>query len=192
MWQLNSVWSCNEEWISNVGLVNAFGFALTTSLIVLLLTLLVGMVRFKHRYLLCELIWDNGFCNPTVDSNVFKQSVKHSILSSFGTYGAGLCAAGLNIKYFNNVTNLCIARAPRAHFEMVWTALTVLRAVQDMRCTIRVIHTGGSIRSCQSAAIEHSRKMLKVLLSKPELLSIHDIDTASLLQQEEQLKAITD
>ncbi|KAL0216514.1 hypothetical protein P9112_008698 [Eukaryota sp. TZLM1-RC] len=29
MWQLNSVWSCNEELNSNVGVVNAFGFALT-------------------------------------------------------------------------------------------------------------------------------------------------------------------
>ncbi|KAL0236209.1 hypothetical protein GEMRC1_002791 [Eukaryota sp. GEM-RC1] len=131
------------------------------------------MVRFKSRYLLCEIFWESGLNNAHSDSNTFKMSIKKAIDSCFGAYGLGLCQSSLNVKYFNNVTNLSIVKISRDHFQSLWVALTLIRNFAGQRCAIRVIHTGGSMRSCQKAALEHSRRLYKILVTDTDLTTSH-------------------
>lgn len=82
------------------------------------------------------------------------------------------------VKYFNDVTNICILRTPREQFRMVWAALTFITNIENEPLLPRVIHVGGTLRSCQAHAIKFDRKILH-LMKKLKLKS-HQSQTTDL------------
>ncbi|KAI9596886.1 hypothetical protein BDF19DRAFT_437085 [Syncephalis fuscata] len=132
------------------------------------------MVRFKHRYLLFEVLYGStqnaaeplSALQPTVESlsmrdwfNLLRQALEEN----FGDYGTASVLNGLQVKYFNPRTGLGIIRAPRNHFQLAWAALTFMQKIRGKPCSIRVIHVGGTIRSVQKHAIQYDRdQLLKV------------------------------
>jgi RNase P/RNase MRP subunit POP5 len=80
--------------------------------------------------------------------------IHHSLFSDFFSS---------KVKYFNDVTNMCILRSPREQFRMVWAALTFITKIENEPLLLRVIHVGGTLRSCQTHAIKFDRKMLHVM-----------------------------
>uniref|UniRef100_A0A2I3G1Y6 Ribonuclease P/MRP protein subunit POP5 n=1 Tax=Nomascus leucogenys TaxID=61853 RepID=A0A2I3G1Y6_NOMLE len=52
------------------------------------------MVRFKHRYLLCELVSDDPRCRLSLDDRVLSSLVRDTIARMHGTFGAAACSIG--------------------------------------------------------------------------------------------------
>merc|ERR1711879_212904 len=111
------------------------------------------MVRFKNRYLLVELVWGDGMVDSSISSENLKREVKHQIQLNFGDFGVGLIQATLQVKYWNHLTNLCIIRCARDYYKMVWAAVTMISTLNQRSVLFRLVHLGGSVRSCQKAAI---------------------------------------
>uniref|UniRef100_A0AC11EAM7 POP5 homolog, ribonuclease P/MRP subunit n=1 Tax=Ovis aries TaxID=9940 RepID=A0AC11EAM7_SHEEP len=52
------------------------------------------MVRFKHRYLLCEVVSDDPRCRLTLEDRVLGTLVRDTIARVHGTFGAAACSIG--------------------------------------------------------------------------------------------------
>lgn len=123
------------------------------------------MVRFKNRYLLCVLEHDgDGDGNPFEKVTVgnILGAVKESIQVNFGDVGVGTLNASLAIKYWSAPLSMVLIRAARDHYQLVWASLAMITELSGLPVTIcfRVIHVGGTIRSCQKTAIEHARRVI--------------------------------
>nr|KAF6467147.1 POP5-like protein, ribonuclease P/MRP subunit [Rousettus aegyptiacus] len=52
------------------------------------------MVRFKHRYLLCEVVSDDPRCRLSLDDRVLGGLVRDTIARVHGTFGSAACSIG--------------------------------------------------------------------------------------------------
>lgn len=124
------------------------------------------MVRFKNRYLLCVIEHESrdAALLQRVSSRDILQSVRHSLLENFGDVGSGHAQPALAVKYWSPVLGLALIRASRDHFRSVWASITLLTGMDCLPETVtvrfRVVHTGGTIRSCQKEAAEYSRQLI--------------------------------
>lgn len=125
-------------------------------------------MRFKNRYLVCEL----NFPTPSTPSHLLNsraitQAVKQSLCDNFGDVAAAHAAPSLTVKYYSPVLSLVIIRASRDTHRTVWAAVTLVDHVRlgDMETgiCIRVVHVGGTIRSCQDAAVKHVKHLERIM-----------------------------
>ncbi|CEP00297.1 Ribonuclease P/MRP protein subunit POP5 [Plasmodiophora brassicae] len=128
------------------------------------------MVRFKNRYLLVELIWADGRTDRSLSATMLQRTVKKVIADGFGEFGLAACQHATQVKYFNNATNVAIIRCPRSHHRMVWVALTLLTLYEQRQVIVRVIHNGGTIRSCQKRAIARNLELLHQISAPQDLI----------------------
>ncbi|ORX88552.1 hypothetical protein K493DRAFT_341204 [Basidiobolus meristosporus CBS 931.73] len=130
------------------------------------------MVRFKNRYILFEILFEetNGskatHLQPThpfdtpLNTRTLQNLFKEQIVLNFGDYGQGCLGSSLQVKYFSPYTNIGIARVARDHYHTLWATLTFITSIEKQDCLFRVIHLGGTIKSCQQAAIKYDRELL--------------------------------
>ncbi len=68
------------------------------------------------------------------------------------------------MKYWSPILGLTLIRASRDHFRSVWAAATLITGVDGLPETVavrfRVVHVGGTIRSCQKSAAEYARQLI--------------------------------
>ena len=69
------------------------------------------------------------------------------------------------MKYFNAPTNIAIIRVAREHFRLLWSAVTLVVEIGGHYGAMRVIHVGGSMRSCQKSAALYGLGELQVDLA---------------------------
>eukprot|EP00741_Cyanophora_paradoxa_P020031 tig00021217_g19333.t1 len=119
------------------------------------------MVRFKNRYVLAELHWEDGKFDEELAAGHVLAAVRASIQTNFGDIGTARTQQSLQVKYFNNVTNLLIMRVARGPHQDAWAALNFITKIKNRTVTIRVIHVAGTIRSCQKKALEHDRNCMR-------------------------------
>ena len=111
-----------------------------------------------------------------------EEAIKDSVLKLSGDYGlacvqrflTGTCTARAHldvdargvspVKYLNAVTQVAIVRSPREHYRGVWAAISLMRSVGSRPFSPRVLHVGGTIRSCQKSLVAVDRERLKVAL----------------------------
>ncbi|MCJ1394415.1 hypothetical protein MMC18_007293 [Xylographa bjoerkii] len=155
------------------------------------------MVRIKHRYLLVHILSPNTspppsdpptkacpplprivqFRQPTPNEltpQLLLRAIREQVALLYGDYGAGVTAAGLNIKYLSPATSTFILRCPRAHYQLVWASLTymthlpVLKATNGKSfdkaqgtgprpCVMRVVRVSGTIRKAEEEAVRRAR-----------------------------------
>lgn len=121
------------------------------------------MVRFKARYLLFEILFEEeGVVIDSLSAGSIASAIRESIELHFGPHGSGLTTS-MNVKYFSPLTNLGIVRIGRDHHRMLWAALTFMNSLKKLSCCIRVIHLGGTIKSTQKQAIEYNKRKIKEL-----------------------------
>jgi ribonuclease P/MRP protein subunit POP5 len=128
------------------------------------------MVRFKARYLLFRIHFENNVTLEHLTSQQLFPIIKSSLLLHFGTIGLGLCSS-LHLKYFSPFTNIGILRISREEFRKVWASLTFIHTIQNVRCSIQVVHVSGTIKSIQKEIIFLNERAL-LLLSKGKSLSL--------------------
>ncbi|KAF9193760.1 hypothetical protein BGZ50_007170 [Haplosporangium sp. Z 11] len=105
-----------------------------------------------------------------LSSKDFLYAVKDSIAENFGDYGVGLTQRSLLIKYFSPHTNIGILRIARDEVHIVWGALTFIKEIKGRPCSIRVLHTAGTIQNCQLTTIQYDRDRIMFLRNQAQLL----------------------
>ncbi len=110
------------------------------------------MVRFKNRYLLLEVHWEDGLVDPTLSHQAVLNALRDSISSNFGDFGFACVGKAVEVKYWNKATSLAIVRTTRSHYRMVWAAATFITRIGNRICAICARHIGG-MRSCSRQGI---------------------------------------
>ncbi|XP_067406191.1 ribonuclease P/MRP protein subunit POP5 isoform X2 [Emydura macquarii macquarii] len=93
------------------------------------------MVRFKHRYLLCEILSEDPRCRQCIDERAVGAAAKDAVARAHGDYGLACCS----ISFTENRN-------------------------QRYSCCFNTIHVGGTIRTCQKFLVQYNRKQLLLLL----------------------------
>ncbi|KAJ6230695.1 ribonuclease p/mrp protein subunit pop5 [Anaeramoeba flamelloides] len=123
------------------------------------------MVRVKFRYLLGHVRWQTTTKMNSLDISGIYHYLKNSVKLNFGEYA--ICRLGwtLNVKQYNPLTGLFIVRCSRSQMRQVWLSLTLLDEINSQKCAISIIHSAGTIRSCNLQAIKHTNSSLLVAKS---------------------------
>ncbi|KMS64819.1 hypothetical protein BVRB_042340 [Beta vulgaris subsp. vulgaris] len=62
------------------------------------------MVRFKVRYLLAQIVWDDGKVDQALSAAALQKLVKNEVRDKFGDYGSATCTH--NIHGLNSLFSL--------------------------------------------------------------------------------------
>jgi RNase P/RNase MRP subunit POP5 len=68
------------------------------------------MVRFKNRYQLVQLSFDDGSCDAGVSEKNIVMAIRAAVELMHGDFGSACLQQSLAIKYFNTATGLFIVR----------------------------------------------------------------------------------
>ncbi|KAI8818087.1 uncharacterized protein EV422DRAFT_569876 [Fimicolochytrium jonesii] len=137
------------------------------------------MVRFKNRYLLVQIhfddqpqtSWSNAkTADTSFDGRTLHYALKDSLLTNFGDHGAGKTAASTNVKYYSPHTTTGIVRCARDDLSFVWAALTLMSKVKGpgnktYSVTVRVMHVSGTIKSAQTKAIKFDTELIRDMVT---------------------------
>ncbi|THV49163.1 hypothetical protein BGAL_0208g00140 [Botrytis galanthina] len=139
------------------------------------------MVRIKNRYLLVNILYpelekNTGskeklpdvvvFNQPTVDaltSRALLRGIQLEVANLFGDYGSGAIADSIAVKYLSSATSTFILRVSRAHYRIVWAALSLMNSLpikNGKNCVFRVVRVSGTIRKAEEEAIRRAREMI--------------------------------
>ncbi|KAH6668573.1 Rpp14/Pop5 family protein [Plectosphaerella plurivora] len=142
------------------------------------------MVRIKERYLLVNILYppttpkDHAgpgvpdfvlLHQPTTDrltAGSLMRGLQAEIADLFGDYGSGATGAtNLSVKYLSNATSTFILKIKRAHYRLVWAALTSMSVVpvktgQARPCVFKVVRVSGTIRKAEEEAIRQARQLV--------------------------------
>ncbi|KAG5928710.1 hypothetical protein E4U53_002598 [Claviceps sorghi] len=137
------------------------------------------MVRIKERYLLVNILYppetDSSTTNmsdlvsqhrPTMDKltpQALAKGIKAEVGLLFGDCGLGAFEGSLSVKYLSLATSTFILRCPRAHYQMLWSALTCMDRIpvkDGHACIFRVVRVSGTIRKVEEEAIRQARQLI--------------------------------
>jgi ribonuclease P/MRP protein subunit POP5 len=124
-------------------------------------------MRFKNRYILVEMMWEDGKVDEGVTAVDLFKALKESVALNFGDWGAGTQQTALTCKYWHALTNMAIFRCARDNAKLVLASLALLRLIRGRVVTCNTIHVAGTIRSCQETTIRHHQAALAKLLLSP-------------------------
>ncbi|KAL2849548.1 Rpp14/Pop5 family-domain-containing protein [Aspergillus pseudoustus] len=161
------------------------------------------MVRVKHRYLLVDILYPEPFSSSSISASATKsraqenqlrihsptsdaltpsllaKMVRDEVAEMFGDWGVGrlggVGAGGVSVKYLSPATSTAIIRCPRASYRLVWTALTFMSRVPDLKdngrtlkrgeqatltrpCVFRVVRVSGTIRKAEEEVVRRARR----------------------------------
>ncbi|XP_015733767.1 ribonuclease P/MRP protein subunit POP5 isoform X2 [Coturnix japonica] len=126
------------------------------------------MVRFKNRYVLCELLSDDPRCRRCIEDRAVGLAVRDAIVRAHGDYGLGCCCVSFTVKYLNAYTGTVLLRCRKPCRPLLCAALPLVRHLesrgQRFHCALRTLHVGGTIRTCQKFLIQYNRRQLHLLL----------------------------
>ncbi|XP_022373245.1 ribonuclease P/MRP protein subunit POP5 isoform X2 [Enhydra lutris kenyoni] len=126
------------------------------------------MVRFKHRYLLCEVVSDDPRCRLSLEDRVLGGLIRDTIARVHGTFGAASCSIGFAVRYLNAYTGVVLLRCRKEFYHLVCSALPFITYLENKGhrypCFLNTLHVGGTIRTCQKFLIHYNRRQLLILL----------------------------
>lgn len=94
------------------------------------------------------------------------RAIRDQIALLYGDYGVGMTASSLNVKYLSPATSTAIVRCARAHYRLVWAALSFMTqlpgssspsSTPSRPCVFRVVRVSGTIKKCEQEAIKQAR-----------------------------------
>ncbi|KAG1467658.1 hypothetical protein G6F56_004285 [Rhizopus delemar] len=122
------------------------------------------MVRFKHRWILFQVIQDpiieNGQVTyPKTSLGLNDQLISRAIFNQleicYGQFGKG--QAGISVKWYNPDTKIGIIRIPRDYTDMYLSTMFYMNKIASVPCSISILQVSGTIIFIQTAAIEWDR-----------------------------------
>ncbi|KAK7432636.1 RNA-binding protein pop5 [Neonectria magnoliae] len=168
------------------------------------------MVRIKERYLLVNIVYAPEPARaakdklpdvvihhqPTLERltpQALLKGIRAEVASLFGDYGSGALGGSLSVKYLSLATSTFILRCSRAHYQLLWSALTFMDhvPVKDGRpCIFRVVRVSGTIRKAEEEAIRQAKRV--ILAAREEPLGAGSSLTSTLQAQEQMSVDTTD
>lgn len=112
--------------------------------------------------------------------------IREGVADLFGDYGSGMITGSLvgkdlrlittcirnfrsrvvTVKYCSQATSTAIIRVARAHYRMVWAALSFMTCLPlksaDLPCVIQVVRVSGTIRKAEEEAIRRARLQIRL------------------------------
>lgn len=91
-----------------------------------------------------------------------------------------------SVNYLSHATSTFILRVSRAHYRLVWAALTCMSRVpgrDGKSCVFRVVHVSGTIRKAEEDAIRRAKQLI---LAAQRQQSTMAQGMLGLLQQQQQ------
>ncbi|XP_051888263.1 ribonuclease P/MRP protein subunit POP5 [Pristis pectinata] len=126
------------------------------------------MVRFKSRYLLCEIVFEKPHYRQHIDVRSIIRNVRNAITQTHGDFGIGCCSLRLEVTYLNAYTGIVLIRCQKDFYRMLSTALMFITFLENKNqkfpCFFNTLHVAGTIRSCQKFLIQYNRRQLLLLL----------------------------
>ncbi|KAF2473823.1 uncharacterized protein BDR25DRAFT_341083 [Lindgomyces ingoldianus] len=140
------------------------------------------MVRVKHRYLLVSFLYPQPPTNlkpkdglpellqlhqPTPDGfypGTLRKAIQNGVTELFGDCGVGMVSTGLKVSYLSNATSTAIVKCPRAHYQMVWAALTFMTKLPgpvDTPVVVKVVRVSGTIKKLEEEVIRRAKKIIE-------------------------------
>lgn len=120
------------------------------------------MVKFKSRYLLIELHYENE-SNNTVklfDANQLYNTIIKQVKLYFGDVGSGKIKRNFQVKYSNNFTNLLIMRISRDYLDILFTVLCLTTSIDNNNLRFKIIKVSGTIKKVEIFATEYLKNWL--------------------------------
>lgn len=147
-----------------------------------------------------DLPWTVQFRRPSsdrLDGKLLARMIRDGVSELFGDYGAGMIAGSLQgkalscfnrvhagktdvhvtVKYCSPATSTAIIRVARAHYRMVWAALSFATKIPkpvDQTCAIQVVRISGTIKKSEEEAIRRGRLTIlnaQRLKTRPSMIS---------------------
>ena len=124
------------------------------------------MVKFKSRYLLIEVLYEDKNLQKH-DASKFAKIIKNEIEKNFGEISLGKINKNLQIKYVNNYTNMLIIRVGKEYIKLMRAALILINKIDYEKVRLRIIGISGTIKGAEKRAtkfledfIDNSNKIL--------------------------------
>lgn len=144
-------------------------------------TIFVFLMRIKNRYLLCELQFENDEIVEGLAGFALLKAINEELHLIFGDM-AGVVSKSIQVKYYSFHTGLAIVKVAREYLRECWSAITLMTALRNRKCAMRVLHVGGTIQLVQKEAIRHNHVVIADL--KKEFNVIFTAEKAALLEDE--------
>ncbi|XP_062446166.1 ribonuclease P/MRP protein subunit POP5 [Rhea pennata] len=126
------------------------------------------MVRFKNRYVLCEVVSEDPRCRQCIEDRAVGLAVRDAIARAHGDYGLACCSVSFTVKYLNAYTGTVLLRCRKDFYRLLCSALPLVRHLEGRNqrypCCFHTLHVGGTIRTCQKFLIQYNRRQLLTLL----------------------------
>ena len=124
------------------------------------------MVKFKSRYLLIEVLYEDKKLQKH-DASKFARIIKNEIEKNFGEISLGKINKNLQIKYVNNFTNMLIIRVGKEYIKLMRAALVLINKIDFEKVRLRIIGISGTIKGAEKRAtqfledfVDYSTKIL--------------------------------
>lgn len=110
-------------------------------------------MRLKNRFLLVEVIFEQDLVkerreqNRSIGTTDVYQSLLASVSAHYGDHGVGVCQSQMTVRSYSDATGLAVVRAPREQMRMVWTSLTFVTKIKQLRALATVRGNAGSERT---------------------------------------------
>lgn len=153
------------------------------------------MVRIKHRYLVVRILYpaaqaivsksivqdsNQDLLNlyrpspQSLDTRNLFRLIRTSIEYMYGDYGVGLLVPSLKIIYFSSATSTAIVRVARAHYRILWGALSWITSLGQGGsggdpCVFRVVRVSGTIRKAEEDVINRAKAEIRRAKGRPGL-----------------------
>ncbi|XP_067268666.1 ribonuclease P/MRP protein subunit POP5 [Pseudorasbora parva] len=126
------------------------------------------MVRFKSRYLLCEVCVSKRSSLQLLEGKAIYKTVQAAVNRAHGDYGSAQFNIGVIVKYLNAQTGVVFIRCRKSQYRLIWSALAFVTCLetrgQSIPCFFNCLHVGGTIRTCQKFLVKYNRHQLNRML----------------------------
>ncbi len=116
-------------------------------------------MRFKRRYFIVELIFENDQSNrQELKMKSVQDTIHQSIEKFYGDLGMAQMMPSFSIIYFNSNTNLLLMRIARELEKKFHTLLTFTKMIDNLNVYFHILHKSGSIKKCKKFLVEYCYK----------------------------------
>ncbi|KAM4648906.1 ribonuclease P/MRP protein subunit POP5 isoform 2-T2 [Amazona ochrocephala] len=105
------------------------------------------MVRFKNRYVLCEVVSEDPRCRQCIEDRAVGLAVRDAIGRVHGDFGLACCSISFTVKYLNAYTGTVLLRCRKDSYRLLCSALPFVRQLESRNqrypCFLNTLHVGG-------------------------------------------------
>nr|XP_033811913.1 ribonuclease P/MRP protein subunit POP5 isoform X2 [Geotrypetes seraphini] len=115
------------------------------------------MVRFKSRYLLCEIVVDDPLCRQNINQGLVQSAIKDALIRAHGDFGFACCSVS-----FAGTIRTC------QKYLIQYNQKQLLRLLYKSTSDVERKQIESSIRSCSLEAVEDEEDSQSSCEDEPE------------------------